>query len=174
MITEIIVWHEVKKRKPTKKEQAEFDERDIGKVPYILIGDMPENGEKILVATPYGVSIDVCGIDDDYGFYLEETGDWDDVIAWAYLPKYNKSPELKSNDSKKYAMNKRDWVVASFETAAEVLTELVNTPQLTGLHFEFNCEADEVPTMRYEVRRLSLKEKPAEEEDKTEGGKLND
>lgn len=87
MIEEIIVWNEVKKRKPTKKEQAEFYERDIGKVPYILTGDMPENGEEILIATPYGVSTDTCGLDYDYGYYLEETGDWDDVIAWAYFPK---------------------------------------------------------------------------------------
>ena len=87
MIKEIIEWHEVKKRKPTEEEQAEFDERDIGEVPYILIGDMPEDGEEILIATPYGVSSDICGIDDDYGFFLEERGDWDDVIAWAYLPK---------------------------------------------------------------------------------------
>lgn len=62
-------------------------------------------------------------------------------------------------------MNKRDWVVAAFETAAEVLTELVNTPQLTGLHFEFDCNVDEVPTMAYEVRRLSLKEEQKEAED---------
>jgi len=48
--------------------------------------------------------------------------------------------------------NKRDWVVAAFETAAQVLTELANTPQLTGLHFEFDCELNEVPTMSYEVR----------------------
>lgn len=67
MIKEIIEWHEVKKRKP--------------------IGDMPENGEEILIATPYGVSTDTCGLDYDYGYYLEETGDWDDVIAWAYFPK---------------------------------------------------------------------------------------
>ena len=78
---EMIKWNEVKKRKPTKEEQAEFYERDIGEVPYILIGDMPENGEEILIATPYGVSTDICGLDDDYGFYLEDRGDWDDVIA---------------------------------------------------------------------------------------------
>ena len=62
-------------------------------------------------------------------------------------------------------MNKRDWVVAAFETAAEVLTELVNTPQLTGLHFEFDCEVGEVPTMRYEVKRFSVKEEQKEAED---------
>ena len=67
-------------------------------------------------------------------------------------------------------MNKRDWIVAAFEVAAEVLTELVNTPQLTGLHFEFDCEVDEIPSMKYEVRRLSVKEKPAEMEGETEGG----
>ena len=62
-------------------------------------------------------------------------------------------------------MNKRDWVVAAFETAAQVLTELVNTPQLTGLHFEFDCEVNEVPTMSYEVRRLSVKEEQKEAEE---------
>ena len=29
---------------------------------------------------------DVCGIDE--GYYLENRGDWDDVIAWAEIPKY--------------------------------------------------------------------------------------
>lgn len=65
-------------------------------------------------------------------------------------------------------MNKRDWVVAAFATAAQVLTELVNTPQLTGLHFEFDCKLGEVPIMKYEVQRLSLKEEPAETDDEEE------
>ena len=88
---EIIEWHEVIKRKPTEEEKAEFAEQDVDvDVPYIFICDMPEDGEEILVETPYGVSVDECGLDYDYGYYLEERGDWDDVIAWAKMPKGKK------------------------------------------------------------------------------------
>ena len=53
--------------------------------------------------------------------------------------------------------DKKEWIVGAFETA-EALRELLNTPQLTGLHFEFDCEVDEIPKMTYRVNRLSLKE----------------
>lgn len=57
----------------------------------------------------------------------------------------------------------RDWLVGAFETASETLRELLNTPQITSLHFEFDCEAGEIPTMTYRIKRLSLKEGDAQE-----------
>jgi len=54
---------------------------------------------------------------------------------------------------------KRDWIVGAFETASQALLELLNTPQITSLHFEFDCKVDEIPTMTYSVERLSLKDK---------------
>ena len=47
---------------------------------------MPILGEEILIVTKYGVDTDICGIDE--GYYLEFRGDWDNVIAWAEMPKY--------------------------------------------------------------------------------------
>lgn len=48
---------------------------------------MPDDGEEILITTNDGyVSCDVCGIDE--GYYLELNGDWNDVLAWAEMPKY--------------------------------------------------------------------------------------
>lgn len=46
---------------------------------------MPEDGQEILVKTKYGVDTDVCCIDG--GTYLEDRGDWEDVLAWAEMPK---------------------------------------------------------------------------------------
>lgn len=83
---EVIEWHEVKTRKLTDEEKHAFA-LDLVDVPYAFICDMPEDGEDILVQTQWGISSDVCEYDCDYGYGLEERGDWDDVIAWAYFPK---------------------------------------------------------------------------------------
>lgn len=52
---------------------------------------MPEDGQKILISTSWGVDIDVADNDiDGEGFIcygLEGNGDWDSVIAWQPLPK---------------------------------------------------------------------------------------
>lgn len=83
---EIIEWHEIKTRKPTDEEKHAFA-LDMIDVPYVFICAMPEDGEDILIQTPWGISSDVCEYDCDYGYGLEERGDWDDVIAWAKMPK---------------------------------------------------------------------------------------
>ena len=48
---------------------------------------MPDDGQDILVASYWGIDIDRCVID-DYGYGLEERGDWDGIDAWAEMPKY--------------------------------------------------------------------------------------
>ena len=52
---------------------------------------MPEDGQKILISTLWGVEIDVVDNDiDGEGFIcygLEENGDWYGVIAWRPLPE---------------------------------------------------------------------------------------
>ena len=45
-----------------------------------------DDGQEILIASKWGVDTDICCYDD--GYYLENWGDWDDVIAWAEMPKY--------------------------------------------------------------------------------------
>lgn len=86
MIKEIIEWHEVATRIPTVEE---LDAIDFN-FEYIFVGDMPENGDEILVATRRGVYIDTCEVDCIDGnniYFLEDLGEWDGVIAWAYLPR---------------------------------------------------------------------------------------
>lgn len=83
---EIIKWHKVVKRPLTDEEKEEHLEA-FGYIPeYILDCVLPYDGQEILIATKYRVDTDVCVIDE--GYYLESWGDWDDVIAWAEMPKY--------------------------------------------------------------------------------------
>lgn len=60
--------------------------------------------------------------------------------------------------------DKRKWIEGAFETGAQTLLELINTPQLTKLHFEFDVEVGEIPTMQYVVTRLSIKEEQESED----------
>lgn len=83
---ETITWHEVKTRPLTDKEKEEYAEFEPE---YMLNCPLPDDGEEILVATKYGVDVDVCGIDG--GYYLKNRGDWEDVLAWAPIPRYKKN-----------------------------------------------------------------------------------
>ena len=88
---EKIIWHEVIKRPPTEEEKEAFD----CEPEYILDCVMPDDEQEILIVTKWGVDTDICGIDE--GYYLENRGDWDDVIAWAEMPKY-KAGEQNETD----------------------------------------------------------------------------
>ena len=83
---EKITWHEVSKRPPTEEEKEEHLEAFDCVPEYILDCKMPDDGQEILIVTKYGVDTDICGIDE--GYYLEIRGDWDNVMAWAEMPKY--------------------------------------------------------------------------------------
>lgn len=48
---------------------------------------LPDDGQGILISTHWGVSLDECEIDPDYGYGLENNGDWDGVLAWMPLPE---------------------------------------------------------------------------------------
>lgn len=93
---EPVLWHEIKGRPLTDAEKAEFSEHGYSdfEIPeYMFDCPMPNDEQEILVATEWGVGKDVCCVDtDDWGnhsFGLEGHGDWDDVIAWAEMPKYD-------------------------------------------------------------------------------------
>lgn len=94
MFEEKIIWHEITTRPLTEEEKAEYAERGYAdyEIPeYIFSGEMPKDGQEILVATSWGVSQDLCMIDCDECnnlFELETRGDWDGVKAWADMPKY--------------------------------------------------------------------------------------
>lgn len=85
-MNETIEWIKVKFRDPTEEEIKEWEEHE----PYIPLCymcdcKMPEDGEEILIQTKYGVDTDVCS--HDYGYELEGGLDWENVIAWAEMPK---------------------------------------------------------------------------------------
>lgn len=91
---EKIVWHEVTTRPPTKEENegwAEWGLSESEYPPYIFDCEMPDDNRDILVWGKNGyVWQDTCMADDGYAgynsLYLDNHGDWDDVVAWAYLP----------------------------------------------------------------------------------------
>ena len=98
---EKIVWHDVVTRPPTEEDIEEFAEHGLSEdeyPSYIFNCQMPNEDEDILILTKKGwvyqdtcMSDRCCGI---YGLiYLDNHGDWDDVVAWAYLPTGKKDEE---------------------------------------------------------------------------------
>ena len=86
---EIIKWHEIVTRPPTEEELEEFKEIYAEDPEYVFDCTMPDDGQDNLVPSYWGIDIDRCVID-DYGYGLEERGDWDGIDAWAEMPKYKK------------------------------------------------------------------------------------
>lgn len=88
---EIPSWNPVKFRKMTDEEIKEHEEQIGEQIPederVCFDCSMPEDDEEILVSTKWGVHLDRCEIDPDYGYGLEENGDWDGVVAWMPLPE---------------------------------------------------------------------------------------
>ena len=79
---EQIVWHEVKTRKLTDEEKAEYADYEVPQ--YMFDCEMPSDGQEILVVTEWGVSTDICSVDcDEFNSFigLENRGDWEDVLA---------------------------------------------------------------------------------------------
>lgn len=48
--------------------------------------------------------------------------------------------------------------VESAEEAIGLLRDLMNTPQMCELHFEFDCSIGYVPYVQYQVKRYVVKE----------------
>ena len=85
-----VKWHKIVKRLPTDGERREYNRRGYKVPTYILDCEMPKQGADILVDTGYAVLVDTCCIDHD-GHIRLLYGDWDDVTAWANLPKGNRN-----------------------------------------------------------------------------------
>ena len=70
---------------------------------------------------------------------------------------------MKQNDSltgeKRMAIN--SWE-NSTEEAIKTFTELINTPRLRSIHFEFEAAIGVIPVVRYSIERFSV---PKGEED---------
>ena len=98
---EKIVWHEVVTRPPTEEEIEEFAECGLSEYEYPLYMfdcELPDDNRDILILGASGdVRQDTCMIDNQCGgynsFYLDNRGDWDDVVAWAYFPTGKKDEE---------------------------------------------------------------------------------
>lgn len=91
---EKIVWHEVTTRPPTEEEIEGFIEWGLSKdeyPAYMFDCEVPDDNRDILALGKSGyVWQDTCMSDDGYAgynsLYLDNHGDWDDVVAWAYMP----------------------------------------------------------------------------------------
>lgn len=83
-------WIPVVTRPMTEDEYKEYEE-NVGWLDesdrYLFVGQMPEDGQEILISTKYGVSFDMCLYDPEYGYGLDNHDDWDGVLAWMPLPK---------------------------------------------------------------------------------------
>ena len=98
---EKIVWHEVVTRPPTEeeiREWAEWSASDDELLMCMFDCEMPNDGCDVLILMKNGwVFEDTCKVDDDYfgynSIYLDSHGDWDDVVAWAYMPTGKKDEE---------------------------------------------------------------------------------
>lgn len=115
---EQIVWHEVERRPLTDEEYAEYktnDDYPWNIIPsYIFENEMPEDGQEILISTKLGTFSDVCSIDCENGnnLYYLEGGDWDDVIAWAAMPRYKVIIESAFGDDTSKAERIRELLKA--------------------------------------------------------------
>jgi len=90
---EIQTWIPVETREPDAEEREEicriYGEAAVDDMP-MFCGPMPEDGQEILISTPYGVSFDICSVDCEgwlNTLALENQGDWEGVTAWMPLPK---------------------------------------------------------------------------------------
>lgn len=50
-------------------------------------------------------------------------------------------------------------IIKNEEEAIEILRELMKTPQLVDLHFEFEIGVDKLPMVQYEIKRFAYREK---------------
>ena len=97
-------WIPITTRPMTEEEEKDACERwgvdhleDYEK--HIFTCQLPADGQEILISTRFGVSLDTCDIDPDYGCGLENNGDWDGVLAWMPLPEPYKVGGEQNEDS---------------------------------------------------------------------------
>ena len=102
-------WIPVETREPDAEEREAicniYGEAAVDDTP-MFCGPMPEDGQEILISTPYGVYFDICSVDCEEGLNmlaLENRGDWEDVTAWMPLPKpYQIDPEATQENPEAY------------------------------------------------------------------------
>lgn len=88
---ELPTWIPVKIRPCTDEEYKDWNET-YGALPredcYFFDCPMPDDGQEILTCDRYGgISVDRADNDPEYGWGLENDGDWDYIVAWMPLPE---------------------------------------------------------------------------------------
>lgn len=92
----MVEWHPVKTRPLTDEElRYYYDTYGSDSIPgYMLDCPLPEDDQMILIVYPLKtankiemtVAVDTC-VCDEYGYYLEDFDSFDNIVAWAELPK---------------------------------------------------------------------------------------
>lgn len=93
-----IHWHKITSRPLDDEEKEWYAEQGYEPLEmpeFIYDCEMPEDGQEILIATPWGTDKDTCSNDWEYGIGLECHDDFDNVYAWAALPKYEEEEDGK-------------------------------------------------------------------------------
>ena len=88
-------WHKITTRPMDDDERKEWSERlgyELDDDEAIIYGNLPDDGERVLVYSKYGgVGMDTfC---QDEGCYFEDNGDMDGIVAWMEIPPPPKMEE---------------------------------------------------------------------------------
>ena len=86
-----IQWYKITTRPLDEEEKEWFAEQgyEPWEMPEFMYDcEMPEDGQEILIATPWGTDKDICSNDAEYGIGLENHDDFDNVYAWAEMPEW--------------------------------------------------------------------------------------
>ena len=82
-------WHRITKRPMTEEEVENYCELyDCGtdEFEHVIYENLPNDGDNVLICTRHGTIHDDTFSEERYGFYFEEYGDLEDVVAWMPLP----------------------------------------------------------------------------------------
>lgn len=90
--SERIVWNEVYLRPVNDEDREVFTEIELEGAEGVFVCALPDDGEEVLVQTKFGVDTDTF-VRDEYGCGGENYDDWENIIAWAKMPKGMKRAE---------------------------------------------------------------------------------
>lgn len=88
---EAVHWHKITTRPLTDEEKEWYAEQgyEPNEMPEFMYDcEMPEDGQEILIATPWGTDKDICSNEAEYGIGMEGHDDFDNVYAWAEMPEW--------------------------------------------------------------------------------------
>ena len=89
-------WIPITSRPITEDERAEWSEKlgyDIDGDDAKIYGNLPDDGQRVLVYCKYSGEVRIDTFYDDDGCYFEEIGDMDGITHWMPLPEPPKEEE---------------------------------------------------------------------------------